>query len=105
MNGSSDSVGAELEVDHVGIVVRDLAQAKQTLETLFGLTVAEELESNAFVRVWRGLDGEGSEQVTALGDPATLILWGPDYDGGHKAWVRWPDGRDEIVPGSQVKTR
>jgi hydroxyacylglutathione hydrolase len=66
-------------------------------------TVAEELESNPFVRIWRGLDGEGSEQVTALGDPATLILWGPDYDGGHKAWVRWPDGSDDIVGGSRVE--
>jgi hydroxyacylglutathione hydrolase len=66
-------------------------------------TVAEELESNPFVRIWRGLDEEGDEQVTALGDPATLILWGPDYDGGHKAWVRWPDGRDDIVGGSRVE--
>jgi hydroxyacylglutathione hydrolase len=65
-------------------------------------TVAEELESNPFVRVWRGLDGEGDEQVTALGEPATLVLWGPDYDGGHKAWVRWPDGSDDIVGGSRV---
>jgi hydroxyacylglutathione hydrolase len=65
-------------------------------------TVAEELESNPFVRIWRGLDEEGSESVTALGDPATLILWGPDYDGGHKAWVRWPDGSDDIVGGSRV---
>ena len=32
-----------------------------------------------------------------------LVLWGDDYDGGHKAWVRWPDGRDDIVPGSQVE--
>jgi hydroxyacylglutathione hydrolase len=30
------------------------------------------------------------------------VLWGPDYDGGHKAWVRWDDGRDDIVPGSMV---
>jgi hydroxyacylglutathione hydrolase len=66
-------------------------------------TVAEELESNPFVRIWRGLDEEGDEQVTALGDPATLILWGPDYDGGHKAWVRWPDGSDDIVGGSRVE--
>jgi hydroxyacylglutathione hydrolase len=66
-------------------------------------TVAEELESNPFVRIWRGLDDEGDEQVTALGDPATLILWGPDYDGGHKAWVRWPDGSDDIVGGSRVE--
>jgi hydroxyacylglutathione hydrolase len=65
-------------------------------------TVADELESNPFVRIWRGLDGEGDEQVTALGDPATLVLWGPDYDGGHKAWVRWADGSDDIVGGSRV---
>ena len=45
-----------------------------------------------FVRIWRGLDPEGSEPCTALGEPATLILLGDDYDGGHKAWVRWPDG-------------
>jgi hydroxyacylglutathione hydrolase len=65
-------------------------------------TVGDELESNRFVRIWRGLDPEGSEPCTALGDPATLILLGDDYDGGHKAWVRWPDGRDDIVPGSKV---
>lgn len=65
-------------------------------------TVGDELEHNPFVRLWRGLDPEGTEQCTALGEPATLILWGPDYDGGHKAWVRWPDGRDDIVPGSKV---
>jgi len=66
-------------------------------------TVADELEHNPFVRIWRGLDPEGGEQCTALGDPATLVLWGPDYDGGHKAWVRWPDGSDDIVPGSKVE--
>jgi len=66
-------------------------------------TVAEELEGNAFVRIWRGVDPEGSEPCTALGEPATLILLGDDYDGGHKAWVRWPDGADDIVPGSQVR--
>jgi hydroxyacylglutathione hydrolase len=68
-------------------------------------TVAEERESNAFVRVWRGLDPEGSQQCTAMGEPATLVLLGDDYDGGHKAWVRWPDGADDIVPGSQVQRR
>jgi hydroxyacylglutathione hydrolase len=66
-------------------------------------TVAQEWEGNAFVRVWRGIDPEGEEQCTALGEPATLILLGDDYDGGHKAWVRWPDGSDDIVPGSQVQ--
>ena len=65
-------------------------------------TVADELEHNRFVRIWRGVDPEGTEQCTAMGEPATLILFGDDYDGGHKAWVRWPDGSDDIVPGSQV---
>jgi len=67
-------------------------------------TVADELEHNRFVRIWRGLDPEGTGQCTALGEPATLILLGDDYDGGHKAWVRWPDGSDDIVPGSRVET-
>ena len=66
-------------------------------------TVAQELERNRFVRIWRGLDPEGNEPCTALGRPATLILLGDDYDGGHKAWVRWPDGADDIVPGSRVQ--
>jgi glyoxylase-like metal-dependent hydrolase (beta-lactamase superfamily II) len=66
-------------------------------------TVADELEHNPFVRIWRGLDEEGTDRCTALGDPATLVLWGPDYDGGHKAWVRWEDGSDDIVPGSKVE--
>jgi len=66
-------------------------------------TVAQEWDGNAFVRVWRGLDAEGDEACTAMGEPATLVLLGNDYDGGYKAWVRWPDGRDDIVPGSQVQ--
>lgn len=66
-------------------------------------TVADEWENNSFVRVWRGLDDEGEEAVTALGEPATLVLLGDDYDGGYKAWVRWPDGRDDIVPGSKIE--
>jgi len=67
-------------------------------------TVAEELEHNAFVRIWRGLDPEGSGACRALGQPATLILLGDDYDGGHKAWIRWADGSDDILPGSRLET-
>ncbi len=66
-------------------------------------TVAHEWDSNGFIRVWRGLDPEGSQACTALGEPATLVLLGADYDGGTKAWVRWPDGSDDIVPGSRVQ--
>jgi glyoxylase-like metal-dependent hydrolase (beta-lactamase superfamily II) len=66
-------------------------------------TVSAEYETNRFIRVWRGLDSEGSEPCTALGEPATLVLLGDDYDGGTKAWIRWPDGSDDIVPGSRVE--
>jgi glyoxylase-like metal-dependent hydrolase (beta-lactamase superfamily II) len=66
-------------------------------------TIGDELEDNPFVRIWRGLDAEGAEPCTALGEPATLVLMAEDYDGGAKAWVRWQDGSDDIVPGSQVK--
>jgi hydroxyacylglutathione hydrolase len=68
-------------------------------------TVGHEWGSNAFIRVWRGLDREGTEQCTALGRPATLVLLGRDYDGGTKAWIRWPDGSDDIVPGSRVERK
>ena len=67
-------------------------------------TIGEEKESNAFARVWNGVDPEGDETVTVWDKQATLVLWGPDYDGGHKAWIRWAeDGADDIVPGSQVQ--
>jgi len=66
-------------------------------------TVAQEWQDNGFIRVWRGLDPEGAEPCTALGEPATLVLLGQDYDGGTKAWIRWPDGADDIVPGSRVR--
>ena len=49
------------------------------------------------------LDPEGSEPCRVRGEEATLVLWGPDYDGTHKAWVRFADGRDAIVGGSQVE--
>jgi glyoxylase-like metal-dependent hydrolase (beta-lactamase superfamily II) len=66
-------------------------------------TIGEEWEHNPFIRIWRGLDPEGDTPCTVRGEPATLILWAPDYDGTNKAWVRYPDGRDAIVGGSQVE--
>jgi glyoxylase-like metal-dependent hydrolase (beta-lactamase superfamily II) len=67
-------------------------------------TVGHEWADNPFVRIWRGLDSTGEEQVTVWGRPATLKLWAPDYDGGHKAWVLFGDsGEEAIVGGSQVE--
>jgi hydroxyacylglutathione hydrolase len=67
-------------------------------------TIGEEFENNPFVRIWRGIDATGEEQVTVWGRTATLKLWAPDYDGGNKAWVVFADSNEEaIVGGSQVE--
>lgn len=65
-------------------------------------TVAEELADNAFVRAWRGEDTVVERPCLVQGEPATLLLRAPDYDGGTKCWVRWPDGGLDIVAGSRV---
>ena len=65
-------------------------------------TIGDEWETNPFIRIWRGLDPEGSDPCDVRGESATLVLWAPDYDGTNKAWVRFGDGRDAIVGGSQV---
>ena len=66
-------------------------------------TIAAERQSNPFIRAW--LDGEwpGEQPCRVSGEPATLLLWAPDYDGGHKALVRLADGRETIVGGSRVE--
>ena len=67
-------------------------------------TIGAELSDNPFVRIWRGVDSAGEERVTVWGRPATLKLWAPDYDGGHKAWIVFGDsGEEAIVGGSQVE--
>ena len=66
-------------------------------------TIGREWEHNPFVRVWRGVEHEGTERVRVSGRDATLIVWSPDYDGKGKAWVRRADGTDAIVGGSRVE--
>ncbi len=66
-------------------------------------TIGEERERNPFVRVMRGADPEGSEAARYAGRDVRLVVWARDYDGGFKAWVRFPDGTDAVVPGSQVE--
>jgi hydroxyacylglutathione hydrolase len=66
-------------------------------------TIGREWEENPFVRVWRGVEPEGTEPVRVAGEDATLVVWSPDYDGKGKAWVRFADGRDAIVGGSRVE--
>ena len=66
-------------------------------------TIGREWEENPFVRVWRGVEPQGTVACTVGGEAATLIVWSPDYDGKGKAWVRFADGRDAIVGGSRVE--
>jgi hydroxyacylglutathione hydrolase len=66
-------------------------------------TIGREWEENPFVRVWRGVDAEGTERVRVGGEEATLVVWSPDYDGKGKAWVRFDDGRDAITGGSRIE--
>jgi hydroxyacylglutathione hydrolase len=67
-------------------------------------TIGAELAGNPFVRIWRGEEETGAEDVTVWGRQATLKLWAPDYDGGNKAWIVFADdGAEAIVGGSQVE--
>jgi hydroxyacylglutathione hydrolase len=65
-------------------------------------TIGREWDENPFIRVWRGVEPEGSERCHVGEAAATLVVWSNDYDGGGKAWVRLGDGRDAIVGGSRV---
>jgi len=66
-------------------------------------TIGREREHNPFIRVWTGVEPEGTDRVRVDGRDATLVVWSPDYDGKGKAWVRFDDGTDAIVGGSRVE--
>jgi hydroxyacylglutathione hydrolase len=66
-------------------------------------TIGREWELNPFVRVWRGVEPPLDEPVQVAGEPATLLVWSPDYDGKGKALVRLADGTERIVGGSRVQ--
>jgi glyoxylase-like metal-dependent hydrolase (beta-lactamase superfamily II) len=116
VNGEAVFTGDTLFKDSVG--GGDFAQIRSSvMDVLMGLpaelrvlpghtdetTIGREWDENPFVRVWRGVEPEGTEAVRIGGEEATLIVWSPDYDGGGKAWVRFPGGRDAIVGGSRVE--
>ena len=66
-------------------------------------TIGASGDSNPFIRAWLDGEGLGEEPCLVNGEPATLLLWAPDYDGGHKALVRLASGRETIVGGSRVQ--
>jgi hydroxyacylglutathione hydrolase len=65
-------------------------------------TVGEERAENPFVQVMSGGAPEGDERCRFDDQEARLVVWGTDYDGGYKAWVRFDDGTDAVVAGSRV---
>lgn len=68
-------------------------------------TIGEEREHNPFVRAWSAKSAPPPIVCAVAGRPAELLLRGPDYDGGTKCWVRWPESGDlDVVPGSRVVT-
>ena len=66
-------------------------------------TIGAERASNPFLRVMTGEAPEGTARCRYNLRPATLVVWAADYDGGHKAWVRFDDGGEATVPGSRVE--
>jgi glyoxylase-like metal-dependent hydrolase (beta-lactamase superfamily II) len=66
-------------------------------------TIGAELEGNVFLRSLLSSTAPAGEPVTVGGQPADLLLWGPDYDGTNKAWVRFTDGTEHVTGGSQVR--
>jgi glyoxylase-like metal-dependent hydrolase (beta-lactamase superfamily II) len=101
-----DSVGGG-DYDQVRHSVMDVLLAlPDALRVLPGhtdeTTIARERDENPFVRYWRGVD-EGTQRCRVGGEAATLVVWSPDYDGKGKALVRFTDGREAIVGGSNVE--
>jgi len=66
-------------------------------------TVSHERERNPFVRVWREVDKPSTRPGRYEGKRVTIEVWAKDYDGGHKAQVRFLDDSVQIVPGSRVQ--
>jgi glyoxylase-like metal-dependent hydrolase (beta-lactamase superfamily II) len=118
VNGEACFTGDTLFKDAVGGTRDDVEGVRRSvMEVLMALpaetrvlpghadetTIGREWEQNPFVRVWRGVEPEGTERCRVAGEEATLVVWSPDYDGRGKALVRFADGREAIVGGSRVE--
>src|SRR6476646_5821218 len=89
VNGESVFSGDILFKDAVGGSRDDFESVKSSVMRLMELspetrvypwhtdetTIGREWEENPFVRVWRGVDPEGTEAVRVAGEEATLIVW------------------------------
>ncbi len=66
-------------------------------------TIGREWEENPFVRVWRGVEPEGTERCRVGDKEGTIAVWSPDYDGKGKAWVKFDDGTGRILGASRIE--
>jgi glyoxylase-like metal-dependent hydrolase (beta-lactamase superfamily II) len=66
-------------------------------------TIGREWQHNPFVRFWRDLDGEDGRSCRVNGEPATIVVWSPDYDGKGKALVRLAEGSEAIMGASRIQ--
>jgi glyoxylase-like metal-dependent hydrolase (beta-lactamase superfamily II) len=101
-----DSVGGGAAEEVQRSVMDVLMDLPQSVRVLPGhtdeSTIGREWEENPFVRFWRGVDGEDGRACTVGGEPATILVWSPDYDGKGKALVRFADGLESIVGASRI---
>ncbi|HEV8201445.1 MAG TPA: MBL fold metallo-hydrolase [Candidatus Polarisedimenticolia bacterium] len=68
-------------------------------------SIGAERAGNPFLRVLLGADAEGTGAGRFDGVDVRVIVEARDYDGGTKAWIRFPDGRDATIPGSRLSAR
>jgi glyoxylase-like metal-dependent hydrolase (beta-lactamase superfamily II) len=93
--------------DDLQASVRRLLELPEDLKVLPGhgepTQIGTERERNPFVRIWERRDHPGTRPARVEGKRVTIEVWATDYDGGHKAQVRFNDSRVEIVAGSKVQ--
>ena len=66
-------------------------------------TIGREWEENPFVRVWRGVDPEGTERFASAAARRRWSSGRRTTTARGRRWVRFEDGREAIVGGSGVE--
>ena len=66
-------------------------------------TIGDEWENNAFIRVWRGLDPEGDEQVTCGASRRRSSSGATTTTAATRPGCAGPTGATTSSPGSQVE--
>ena len=66
-------------------------------------TIGREWEENPFVRVWRGVEPEGTEPCASAARRRRSSSGRPTTTARARRWVRFADGREAIVGGSRVE--